>query len=136
MGFAGVPQVDGLAADAEGLLPAPVRRDDRAVQDHVRQAFLAGPFQGLAQIGSLTGQYRDHLVEVAVGGGPRDVVVTGQRLGSRGVAEPQQPQRRLPEARQRPGCPAGCAAAAALGGEQQFFAANQASSLGTSSAAR
>jgi hypothetical protein len=48
MGFAGVPHVDELALDAEGLVPAPVRTDDRAVQDHMRKALVAGPFQRLA----------------------------------------------------------------------------------------
>jgi hypothetical protein len=37
---AGVRHVDDLALNAEGLLPAPVSRDDRAVQDHVRQALV------------------------------------------------------------------------------------------------
>ena len=118
MGFAGVPQVNGLAADAEGLLPAPVGRDDRAVQDHVRQAFLAGLVQGLAQIGSLTGQDHDHLVEVAVGGSPRDAMVTGQCVGGGPVAEPAQPQHRLPEAGQRPAGPSGVPALPALGCQQ------------------
>jgi hypothetical protein len=50
MGFAGIPHVDELASDADSLLPAPVRRDDRAVQDYMRKALVTGPLQRLAQI--------------------------------------------------------------------------------------
>ena len=34
-------------------------------------------------------------LEVPVGGGPRDAVVTGQRIRGGPVAEPPQPQRRI-----------------------------------------
>jgi len=37
-----------------------------------------------------------------IGGGPRDAMVTGQRICARAVAEPSQPDNGLPEARQRP----------------------------------
>ena len=133
MGLAGVPQVDGLAADADGLLPAPVAGDDLAVQDHVRKPLVPGPFQRPAQVRGLIGQHRDDLVEVAVGGGPRDAVIAGQRIGGGPVAEPPQPQHacqqqvsaRLPRGvprRRRSAC--------------SSFAVNWASSLGTSSVAR
>jgi hypothetical protein len=32
LGFAGMPQLNGVTLDAEGLLPAPVGRDGRAVK--------------------------------------------------------------------------------------------------------
>ena len=117
VGLAGVPQVDDLAFHADGLLPAPVGGDDLAVQDHVREALVPGPFQRLAQLRGLFGEHRDDLVQVAVGGGPGDAVVAGQRIGGGAVAEPAQPQHRLPEAGQRPAAPRG-AAAAPLGQQQ------------------
>lgn len=45
----GVPQVNGLALDAGGLLPAPVRGDDLAVRDHERGPLGHGPGQRLRQ---------------------------------------------------------------------------------------
>ena len=116
--LAGVPQVDDLAFDADGLLPAPVTGDDRAVQDHMREALVLGPLQRLVQIWRLPGEHRDDLVQVPVGGGPRDAMVAGQRVGGGPVAEPAQPQHRLPEAGQRPA--AARSAAAAPLGEQEL----------------
>ena len=117
MSLAGVPHVDDLAADAEGLLPTPVARNDRAVQDHVRKPLGPGPFQRRAQVRGLVGQHCDDLVQVAVGGGPRDAVAAGQRIRSGAVAEPAQSQDGLPEAGQRPAAPRG-AAPPALGMQQ------------------
>ena len=108
MSLAGVPQVDGLALGADGFLPAPVGGDDFAVQDHMGQAVVVGPFQRLTQIGGQVRQDGDELLQVAVGGGPRDAMVTGERVGAGAVAEPPQPQYRLAKATQRPaalGCP-------------------------------
>lgn len=42
VGLAGVPRVDGLALDTDGLLGAAIDRDQGAVQDHVRQPFGVG----------------------------------------------------------------------------------------------
>ena len=117
VGLAGVPQVDGLAFDADRLLPAPVSLDDLAVQDHVWQALVPGPFQRLAQFRRLLCQHRDDLVQVAVGGGPGDAMVAGQRISGGAVAEPAQAQDRLPEAGQCPAA-AGGAPAAAFGCQQ------------------
>ena len=109
MGFAGIPHVDELALDADSLLPAPVRRDDRAVQDHMRKALVTGPLQRLAQIRSLVREYRDHFLHIAVGGSPRDAVIAGQGIRGYAVAEPPQPQHRLPETGQCPAAPRGAA---------------------------
>jgi hypothetical protein len=43
-----------------------------------------------------------------VGGGAGDAVITGQRVRAGPVAEPAQPQDRVPEAGQCPATPAGC----------------------------
>jgi hypothetical protein len=97
-----IPSVDGFALDADGFLPAPVGGNDLAVQDHMGQAVVLGPFQrGLAQTGGQVRQYGDELIQVAAGGGPRDAMVTGERIGA-AVAELPQPQYRLPGTRQRP----------------------------------
>jgi hypothetical protein len=133
MSFAGIQQVNGLATDADGLLAAPVRQDDRAVQDHVRQAFLAGSFQGLAQIRSLAGPYRDYLVEIAVGSSPRDAMVTGQCIGGGPVADQRRPStvcQKQVSARLPFGVPRRRRSAASR------LAVNCASSLGTSTTAR
>src|SRR5436189_668347 len=98
---------------AEDRLLAPVGRDDRPVQDHVGEALVLGPFQRLAQAGGLAGENLDDLVQVPVGGGPRDAVVAGQGVRASAIAEPAQRQHRLPEAGQRP-APLRCAAAAPL----------------------
>ena len=79
----------------------------------MRQALVAGPFQGLAQVRGLLGQHRDDLVQVAVGGGPGDAVVAGQRIGGwcgRGTSAAPAPPAR---SRSAPGCRAGCRAGAA-----------------------
>jgi hypothetical protein len=68
----------------------------------VRESGVLGPFQRLAQLGGLFGQHDDDLIEVAVGGGPGDAVIAGQRLGGGAVAEPPQAQHRLPKTAQRP----------------------------------
>ncbi len=52
VGLARIPQVNGLALDADDLVLAPVARDDGAIQDHVRQPFLPGPLQRLGQLGA------------------------------------------------------------------------------------
>ena len=81
------------------------------------EALLPCPFERLAQIWGLLGEHVDDLVPVAVGRGPGDLVVTGQRVLRGAVAEPAQPQHRLPEAGQRPAAAWG-AAAAPLGCQQ------------------
>jgi hypothetical protein len=83
----------------------------------MREPGVFGPLQRLAQLGRLTGQHRDHLVHIPVSGGPGDPVVTGQRLAGGAVAEPPQPQHRLPKAAQRP-APLGGAAPPPLGQQQ------------------
>jgi hypothetical protein len=87
------------------------------VQDQVREALVLGALQRLAQVRGLLCQDDDDFIEVAVGGGPRDAVVTGQRISGGAVAEPPQPQHRLPEAGQRPAAARG-AAPLALRGQQ------------------
>jgi len=91
MRLARVPQVDDLAADADGWFLAPVAWDDLPVQDQVREALVLGALQRLAQVRGLLCQDDDDFIEVAVGGGPRDAVVTGQRIGGGAVAEPPEP---------------------------------------------
>ena len=81
------------------------------------QALVPGPFQRLAQFRRLLCQHRDDLVQVAVGGGPGDAMVAGQRISGGAVAEPAQAQDRLPEAGQCPAA-AGGAPAAAFGCQQ------------------
>jgi Prokaryotic E2 family E len=76
-----------------------------------------GPFQRFAQVRGLAGEDLDDLVQVPVGGGPRDAVIAGQGVRAGAVAEPAQHQHGLPEAGQRP-APRGCAAAAPLSGQQ------------------
>jgi len=71
-----------------------------------------GPLQRFAQVRSLFRQHLDHLVHVPVRGRPRDAVITRQRLGRGGFAEPPHPQHRLPKAGQRPAAPWSAAAAA------------------------
>jgi hypothetical protein len=77
MRLARIPQVDDLALDADGGLFAPVAGDDLSVQDHVRELLVPGPLQRLTQVRSLLGQDDDDLIEIAVGGGPRDAMVPG-----------------------------------------------------------
>src|SRR6266571_551826 len=115
--FSGVPQVDDLAFDADGGFFAPVGGDDLAVQDHVGESGVFGPFQGLVQVRGLFGEDLGDLVQIPVGGGPGDAVIPGQSTGAGAVAEPAQRQHRLPVAGQRPAAPR-CAAVAALGGQQ------------------
>jgi hypothetical protein len=133
VGLPGVPQVDEPALHADGLNRAPVGLHDLAIQDHVRQSVVDGALQRLVQVRSLGGQHRDALVQVAVGGGAGDLVVTAEPRGVGAVPEPAQHQHRLPEAGQRPGALAG-ATAAALGARQT--AVKCTSSRGTSSVAR
>jgi hypothetical protein len=49
MRLAGVPHVDELTLDAEGLLAAPVLRDDRRPGSRA-ETLVTGPFQRLAQV--------------------------------------------------------------------------------------
>jgi hypothetical protein len=122
--LAGVPQVDGLAFHAGGLLPAPVRRDDLAVQDHECRAFGQGAGQGLRQLRGPGSQHSDHLVHVPVSSSPRDAMIGGQRPNGCAVAEPAQAQHRLPEAGQHP-APARSAPAAPLRGQQAGYAGSR-----------
>ena len=117
VGLSGIPQVDDLAFRAEGRLFTPVGGDDRPVQDHVRDSLALGPLQRLAQPGGLAGEHGDDLVQVAVGGGPRDAMVAGESIGGGAIAEPPHSQHGLPEAGQRPAAARG-AAAVALGQQQ------------------
>jgi hypothetical protein len=72
--LARVPQVDDLAADADGWFLAPVGWDDLPVQDQAREALVLGALQRLAQVRGLLCQDDDDFIEVAAGGGPRDAV--------------------------------------------------------------
>ena len=122
-----------VALDADGWLLAPVAGDDLPVQDHMREPLVPGPFQRLGQPGGLRCQHVDDLIEVAVGGGPRNAVVTGQRIGGGAVAEPAQPStacQKQASARLPRGVPRRRRSASSS------FATNQASSVGTSSVAR
>ncbi len=118
MGLAGVPQVNDIAFHADGLLLAPVGGDDRTVEDHMRIALGRGPLQRRAQLGGLVCEHRDDLVQVPVGGGPRDAVIAGERVRGGAIAEPPQPQHRLPKAGQHPASARGAAPLAL--GEQQL----------------
>jgi hypothetical protein len=108
-GLAGIPQVNELAFHANGRLFAPVAGDDLPVQDHMRKALVFGPLQRFAQVRSLSGEHGDHLVQVTVGGGPRDAVIPGQRVSGGVAAEPAQTQHGLPKAGQRPAAARGAA---------------------------
>ena len=68
------------------FLSAPIGGDNLAVQDHMEKAFGVSPFERLAQARCLVRQHRDDLVQVPVGGGPRDVMVAGSSLGTSSVA--------------------------------------------------
>ena len=81
------------------------------------QAGVSGPLQRLAQVRGLGREHLDDLVQVPVGGGPGDAVITGQRARAGAVAEPAQRQHRLPKAGQRPAARR-CAAAPPLSGQQ------------------
>jgi hypothetical protein len=76
--LAGIPQVDDLAFHADGWLLAPVGGDDLPVQDHVGKTLIPGSLQRLAQLWGLFGQDDDDLVQVLVGGGPRDAMAAGE----------------------------------------------------------
>src|SRR5437016_1245573 len=86
--FAGIPQIDELSLDADGLLAQAVAGEHLAVQDQMRQALGLGALQCLVQLRRLLGEYFDDLVEVAVGGGPGDAMIASQRGGisSRGTS--------------------------------------------------
>jgi len=90
--------------------------------------------QRLPQVRRLISQHHDHLVEVPVGGDPRDTVVTGQRIRGGPIAEPPQapapPARKQVSARLLRGVPHRRRSAASS------RETKQASSLGTSSVAR
>jgi len=57
--LARVARVDGFALDADGLLLAPVGKDDLAVGDDVRESLAFGPFQRLMQVRRLVREHRD-----------------------------------------------------------------------------
>jgi hypothetical protein len=133
MRLARVPQVDDLAANADDWFLAPVAWDDLPVQDQVREALVLGALQRLAQIRGLLCQDDDDFIEVAVGGGPRDAVVTGQRVGgvrSRNQRSPSTACQKQVSARLPRGVPRRWRSAASS------FATNCTVSLGTSSVAR
>src|SRR5271165_626444 len=93
--LAGVPLVDFLSLPAGLLVRAPVRRDQRAVQDQVRTPLLNGLVQGLAQRGRLRGEHLDGLVLVPVRGGLGDPEPRAQPPDVRPVPEPRQREDRL-----------------------------------------
>ena len=95
MSLAGVPLVDFLPLLAGLLVRAPVRGDERAVQDEVGKSLLHGPFQGLAQRGRRRGQDFDGLVFVPVRGGLGDPEALAQPPDVRPVPEPRQGEHRL-----------------------------------------
>jgi hypothetical protein len=112
VGFSGVPEVDGFAFHAGGLLVAAVGGEDLAVQDQVGQTLLCGLFQGFVQVRGLLGEDFDDFVEVAVGGGARDAVISAQSGDIGTLAEPAQAQHGLQVAGQGPAVLAGAASAA------------------------
>src|SRR6185312_3043248 len=95
MGLPRIPQVDGLALTAEGLLPAPVRVHDLAVQDQVRRALSQRPLQLLLQPWRAGRQDLDHLIEVPVRGGLRQPEAGAQPPDIALVPEPRQREQRL-----------------------------------------
>ena len=112
VGFSGVPQVDLFSFDTKGFLATAVSGEDLPVEDHIREPVGLGLLQGFMQIWRLVGEHIDDLVEVAISGGAGNSVIPSQR-GDLGVlAEPAQPQHRLPKACQRPAVLAGTAPAA------------------------
>jgi hypothetical protein len=119
---------------ADRGFPAAICFDDGPVEDHVRQPLVPGPTPGPRAAPGLSGQHLDHLVQVAVGGGPGDAVVAGQRPGGGAVTEPAPAQHRLPEAGQRARLPFGVLRRRRSAASS--FATNCTSSLGTSSVAR
>ncbi len=95
------------------LIPVlgPVAGDNLPVQDHVGEALVVGPLQRLRQVRGLLRQHDDYLIEIAVGGGPRDAMVVGQYIGGGAVMESPQAQQCLPKAGQRPAAARGAAPA-------------------------
>src|SRR6266702_5115712 len=91
----GVPLVYFLPFPAGLLVRAPVRGDQRAVQDQIGKPLLNGPVQGLAQRGRLRGEHLDGLVLVPVRGGLRDPETLAQPGDVRAVPEPRQREDRL-----------------------------------------
>jgi hypothetical protein len=132
-GLAAVPEVNVLAADAGGLLPAPAGADERAVQDHVRQALTDGPVQGTAQVRGPGREHPGDLVQVPAGGGPGDAVVAASVSGlarSRNQRSPSTACQKQVSARRPRGVPRRRRSAASS------FAVNWIVSLGTPDLAR
>jgi hypothetical protein len=70
----------------------------------VREPIVFGPLQHLAQVRSLLREHDEDLIEIEVGGGPRDAMVTGGDA----VAEPPEPStayQKQPSARLPRGLP-------------------------------
>lgn len=99
VGFPGVPQVDLFPFGTHGFLATAVGGEDRPVKDHVGQPVGLGLLQGFMQIRCLLGEHLDDLVTVTVARGAGDPVVPRQRGDLDILAEPAQPQHRLPKAR-------------------------------------
>ena len=55
----------------------------------MREPILAGSLQRVAQVRCLGRQHRDDLAEVAVGGGPGDAMIAGQRIGTGACGVPE-----------------------------------------------
>jgi hypothetical protein len=81
-----------------GFLATPVSGEDLPIQDHIRHPVSLGLLQGVMQIWCLVGEHADDLIEVPVTRGTGDAVVPRQRGDPDILAEPTQPQRRLPKA--------------------------------------
>ena len=103
---AAVPKV-ALAGGAG--LRTTVTRKQFSVQDQGVFGARTSLFQDLVQVGGLVGQHVDTLLDVAVAGGPADVVVPGQSVDGGVIAKPPQDQDRLFVAGRRAGARAGAA---------------------------
>ena len=109
--------MDRRAFRADGGFGAAVGTEHLAVHDYVRPALLGDLLQRLVQVRSLSGQHGDDLVAVAITRRPGDAEPGGERGHLLVLAEPDQPEQRLPPAAQRPRVAARAATAA--------FAANR-----------
>jgi hypothetical protein len=102
MSLSGVPLIDLLSLLAGLLVRAPVRGDQRAVQDEVGKPLLSGLFQGLSKGRRPRGEDIDGLVLVPVRGGLGDPEAGAQSADVRPVPEPGQREDRLLLAGQGP----------------------------------
>lgn len=100
--LAGVPGVHLPAFAVQVGARDAVRREERAVQDHVTDPPVPALLQNLVKIRGLSCENVDTLMQVPVTGGLRDARVPGQAVHTPPLTEPAQHQHRLPERPQRP----------------------------------